>query len=155
MGDEQEGSRQWAVTGAGRGAEGCWSAELARLRQLPPPSHRRGDGRTTYPPDRLADVYARGQYGLTLMESPPVHAAVLVPLLVVHAAGGGEAGGELRVLLTLRARGLRRHGGEVALPGGKRDPALDHPSTGSPPVSPCGDHCFCPCSPSDGVVGWG
>ena len=40
-------------------------------------------------------------------------AAVLVPVL---------AHGEPELLLTVRAHGLSTHGGEVAFPGGRRDP---------------------------------
>lgn len=40
-------------------------------------------------------------------------AAVLVPLL--------DRGGETCVLLTRRAEGLRKHGGQYAFPGGRRD----------------------------------
>lgn len=40
--------------------------------------------------------------------------AVLVPLF--------ERDGEVHVLLTRRVAGLRAHGGQVAFPGGKRDP---------------------------------
>ena len=43
------------------------------------------------------------------------HAAVAV--VVMPGDGGGAA-----VLLTLRASGLRRHGGQWALPGGRLDP---------------------------------
>lgn len=44
----------------------------------------------------------------------PRHAAVLVPLFQ-------DAGGTVRVLLTLRSSRLNSHAGEVSLPGGKRD----------------------------------
>jgi 8-oxo-dGTP pyrophosphatase MutT (NUDIX family) len=44
-----------------------------------------------------------------------VPAAVLVPL---YEAGDGE----LRVVLTRRRGDLRRHAGEISLPGGRRDP---------------------------------
>lgn len=43
--------------------------------------------------------------------------AVLVPLF--------ERGGEAHVWLVRRASGLRQHGGQVAFPGGKRDPEDD------------------------------
>ena len=84
-----------------------WAPELARLlRACPAPSH--DQPAAAYPPTSLVadDVYARGQFGLQMMQSPPVHAAVLVPLVIT-------AGGELHVLLTLRTRRLKRHGGEV------------------------------------------
>jgi coenzyme A diphosphatase NUDT7 len=88
-------------------------ADLARLRALPPPSHC--DPRAACPPTVLHDVYARGQFGLDAIATPPRHASVLVPLFVDAASG------ELMVWLTLRTRRLKRHSGEVALPGGKRD----------------------------------
>ena len=91
-----------------------FATELGRLRTLPRPSHCQPT--TMYPPTALADVYARGQFGLSLMKTPPVRAAVLVPLVAAN-------GGELSVLLTLRTRRLKRHSGEVALPGGKADAA--------------------------------
>lgn len=43
-----------------------------------------------------------------------IAAAVLVPLYE-------DAGGELRVVLTKRRADLRRHAGEIAFPGGRRD----------------------------------
>ena len=80
-----------------------------RLRHQPLPSHATVGA--SYPPTELQDVYARGQYGLTDMKDPPVHASVLVPLCVDSGTG------ELVVILTLRTRRLNRHSGEVALPG--------------------------------------
>jgi 8-oxo-dGTP pyrophosphatase MutT (NUDIX family) len=44
-----------------------------------------------------------------------VAAAVLVPLYE-------DVRGELRVVLTKRRAGLRRHAGEISFPGGRRDP---------------------------------
>ncbi|KAJ3085043.1 hypothetical protein HDU96_005616, partial [Phlyctochytrium bullatum] len=55
---------------------------------------------------------------------PNRRAAVLiliVPTPPDQATSNGRWGG-LDVLLTKRASGLRTHGGEVALPGGKKDP---------------------------------
>ncbi|TPX72370.1 hypothetical protein SpCBS45565_g00451 [Spizellomyces sp. 'palustris'] len=42
-------------------------------------------------------------------------AAVLVPLIIEPSSG------EIQVLLTLRSANLRKHGGEVALPGGRHE----------------------------------
>eukprot|EP01045_Picozoa_sp_COSAG04_P032624 COSAG04_NODE_6458_length_1322_cov_1.807850_1_plen_120_part_01 len=92
------------------------SVDLGRLRGRQPPAHRAAGA--PYPPADLCDVYARGQYGLDAIRDPPVHAAVLVPLVI-------DSAGELLVLLTLRTRRLKRHSGEVALPGGKRDASDD------------------------------
>ena len=56
----------------------------------------------------------RGQFGIKDLRLPsPQHAAVLV--CIFDGADGPE------VVLTERARNLRMSGGEVALPGGKRD----------------------------------
>jgi 8-oxo-dGTP pyrophosphatase MutT (NUDIX family) len=52
-----------------------------------------------------------------VMRAPPASgtaSAVLVPLF--------ERNGEAHVWLMLRAEGLRKHGGQVAFPGGKTDP---------------------------------
>lgn len=88
---------------------------LDNLRRLPPPSHALAGA--VYPPTALLDNYSRGQYGLVDIKSPPVHASVLVPLALDPSSG------ELTATLTLRTRRLKRHSGEVALPGGKRDQA--------------------------------
>jgi len=49
--------------------------------------------------------------------SGPVHAAVLVPLLLpAHAE-------RPQVVLTRRRADLRRHAGEISFPGGRQDPA--------------------------------
>lgn len=92
-----------------------FSPDLAALRHRAVPSHMVVGAE--YPPTELQDVYARGQYGLSDIRNPPVHASVLVPLRMEPNSG------ELVVILTRRTRRLKRHSGEVALPGGKRDAA--------------------------------
>ena len=88
---------------------------VERLRQLPPPAHHPALATAKYPPTILEDVYARGQFGIDDLARPqPEHAAVLI-LLREGGFGAPE------VLLTVRSKTMRRHGGEVALPGGKRD----------------------------------
>ena len=85
-----------------------------RLQKLPPPAHHPALATAKYPPTNLEDVYARGQYGITDLKLPkPAHAAILA--LLRQGSDGPE------VLLTVRSPKMRRHGGEVALPGGKRD----------------------------------
>lgn len=91
------------------------SPDLDSLRHRVVPSHMAVGAE--YPPTELQDVYARGQYGLSDIKNPPVHASVLVPLRLEPSSG------ELVVILTRRTRRLKRHAGEVALPGGKRDAA--------------------------------
>jgi 8-oxo-dGTP pyrophosphatase MutT (NUDIX family) len=53
-------------------------------------------------------------YGPTQVDGPPTPAAVLIALV--------ERDHGLSVILTRRADTLRRHTGQVALPGGRRDP---------------------------------
>ncbi|KAK9845739.1 hypothetical protein WJX81_001045 [Elliptochloris bilobata] len=73
--------------------------------------------RSTWPPDTLEATVQR------LIDQPPEplipvserHAAVLIALFE-------DAQRIVRVLLTKRASNLNSHRGEVALPGGKRDP---------------------------------
>ena len=84
---------------------------VARLRALPRPSHLRAGAE--FPPRNLADVYNRGDMA-PLLQRTSRFAAVLVAL-VMHPEQG------LCVLLTRRTSKLRKHAGEVAFPGGKRD----------------------------------
>ncbi|KAJ3193818.1 nudix (nucleoside diphosphate linked moiety X)-type motif 8 [Irineochytrium annulatum] len=58
--------------------------------------------------DRLSQQ--RWKFG----QSPPSQAAILVPLVSV--------GGKLSILFTVRSAKLRKHSGQVAFPGGRRDP---------------------------------
>lgn len=65
--------------------------------------------RFAQPPLWQPEVRAEGRWG----ERAPVHAAVLVALVLRP---------ELTVLLTQRTAQLSTHAGQVAFPGGKRDP---------------------------------
>ncbi|HLI32910.1 MAG TPA: CoA pyrophosphatase [Solirubrobacteraceae bacterium] len=57
-----------------------------------------------------------------LAREPPVHAAVMVVLVPEQGvAQPCDLGRSLRVILTLRRADLRRHAGEVSLPGGRRE----------------------------------
>ena len=72
---------------------------------------------TPFSPDSLAaHVHARlaGQGGVLSAFSVGTPSAVLVPLF--------EQGGEAHVWLLRKRDDLRKHGGQVALPGGKTDP---------------------------------
>jgi coenzyme A diphosphatase NUDT7 len=84
---------------------------VARLRALPRPSHLSAGA--TFPPRALADIYNRGDMA-PLLEPHSRVAAVLVAL-VAHPERG------ICVLLTRRTSKLRKHAGQVAFPGGKRD----------------------------------
>lgn len=57
-------------------------------------------------------------YSCVRVQCAPKEAAVLVPLFE-------DEDGTVRVVLTQRSRLLKKHAGEVAFPGGKRDPE-DH-----------------------------
>ena len=61
-------------------------------------------------PDRDLPV---GGYPESRMTDDPDRAAVLVPILQAP---------EPAILLTVRNRALTKHAGQVALPGGRRDP---------------------------------
>ncbi len=85
----------------------------ARLRALPPPRHTLVVPGDAFPPKRLSDVYNRGEMeGVLRPDSPS--GAVLVALVPV--------GRVLSVVLTRRASRMRKHAGQVAFPGGKREP---------------------------------
>lgn len=63
----------------------------------------------------------------------PTPAAVMVILLAASGAQGGNdaeslrsLAADMRVILTVRRAELRRHAGEVALPGGRQDPRDAH-----------------------------
>src|SRR4029077_5781288 len=70
---------------------------------------------------RLLDIAAEPSSGdvahgddvLELLDTPPVPAAVLVPIILGHAPG---------ILLTKRNAHLNKHGGQVSFPGGRIDP---------------------------------
>jgi 8-oxo-dGTP pyrophosphatase MutT (NUDIX family) len=69
---------------------------------------------------RLLDIAAEPSSGdvahgddvLELLDTPPVPAAVLVPIILGHSPG---------VLLTKRNAHLNKHGGQVSFPGGRID----------------------------------
>jgi len=67
-------------------------------------------------PDRDLPV---GGYPESRMQDAPDRAAVLVPILQSP---------EPSILLTVRNRGLTKHAGQVALPGGRRDPGEAFPT---------------------------
>ncbi|MEN1728422.1 MAG: CoA pyrophosphatase, partial [Pseudomonadota bacterium] len=81
-------------------------AELDRLVQAIHPLDR---------PDRDLPV---GGYPDKHLTEDVDRAAVLVPIL---------QGSEAAILLTVRNRGLTKHAGQVALPGGRRDPGENFP----------------------------
>ena len=94
----------WATIGADEAA--------ARLRALPTPRHLCPG--YTFPPQRLLDVYNRGEMPGVLRADAP-SGAILVAVV-------SDGDGVLRVLLTRRASKMRKHAGQVAFPGGKREP---------------------------------
>jgi 8-oxo-dGTP pyrophosphatase MutT (NUDIX family) len=69
---------------------------------------------------RLAEIVAEpipgdvahGDDVLEILDTPPVPAAVLVPIILGHAPG---------ILLTKRNAHLNKHGGQVSFPGGRID----------------------------------
>ena len=60
----------------------------------------------------LAGDVAHGDDVLEILDTPPVPAAVLVPIILGHAPG---------ILLTKRNAHLNKHGGQVSFPGGRID----------------------------------
>lgn len=84
---------------------------VERLRALSKPAHLEID--YSFPPGKLEDIYNRGDMGYMLQQSSRL-SAVLVALVSHHDLG-------LCVLLTRRTSTLRKHAGEVAFPGGKKD----------------------------------
>lgn len=73
------------------------------------------------PLDARLAVPARSDDAADLVDSPPVPAAVLVPIILGPTPG---------VLLTKRTERLRRHAGQVSFPGGRIDPG-DRDATGA------------------------
>jgi 8-oxo-dGTP pyrophosphatase MutT (NUDIX family) len=71
---------------------------------------------STWPPERPPGVDVPASVPAKPREEIP--AAVLVPLF--HG-GEGTDDGELYIVLTRRRSDLRRHAGEIAFPGGRRD----------------------------------
>ena len=58
-----------------------------------------------------------------LFPARPAPAAVLIPLV--------ERAGQLNVLLTVRAAGLKHHAGQISFPGGRLEPADADPESGA------------------------
>jgi 8-oxo-dGTP pyrophosphatase MutT (NUDIX family) len=94
-----------SLTG-GRGELRDWIGQ--HLDPLEPHDPAQTVGRVT------SDFDLSKAYGLTEEDGPPTPAAVLIGLV--------ERDHGLSVLLTRRADTLRRHTGQIALPGGRRDP---------------------------------
>jgi len=70
----------------------------------------------------LSQTVTAGQ--LSRFTPPPGHDRLSAVLMLF----GESAAGQVDVLLTQRARGMRSHAGQVAFPGGKVDPEDDGPA---------------------------
>ncbi len=73
----------------------------------------------TWPPELPAQAPAAVAAAARAVRGEPVHAAVLVPLLLAAARARDQP--EPQLVLTRRRSDLRRHAGEISFPGGRRE----------------------------------